>query len=194
MQLPARTENQHLAEAVAGKLGRGVSEVSEPFVTSQKAVFFFYNKHKTHTHKCKEKWRSMMCQRLLNSSAVSPSHKEFCGCAAMPAVIFFYYPKLTVLWHFLKTKPFPTSFVYFLALSIFLPPTKSQSQHQRHVPSLLSPWSRLRWPSAALERLPVSLAGTAGSQSVCRREGGQLAAGRTTPTLVFFCPLSYQEP
>lgn len=33
-----------------------------------------------------------MCQRLLNSSAVSPSHKEFCGCAAMPAVIFFIIP------------------------------------------------------------------------------------------------------
>lgn len=33
-----------------------------------------------------------MCQRLLNSSAVSLSHKEFCGCAAMPAVIFFIIP------------------------------------------------------------------------------------------------------
>lgn len=44
-------------------------------------------------------------------------------------------------------------------------------------------------PGAA-PRLP----GWHGRQSECVSEGGQLAAGRTTPTLVFFCPLSYQEP
>lgn len=135
---------------------------------------------RTHTNAHRRMYREVELTDVpetLNCSAVSPSHKESCGCTAMPFVIF--YTKLTGLWHLMKTKPFQISFVCFLAPSIFLPPTKSQSQHQCGVPSLVSPWSRLRWPSAALQRLPTSwlarpLIWQLGQAASSRRAGRQL--------------------
>lgn len=123
-----------------------------------------------------------MCQRLLNSSAVSLSHKEFCGCAAMPAVIFFIIPKLTVLWHFLKTKPFPTSSTVNFSPSYQITVPTSTSRPLAGV-TLVEVAMALCCPGAA-PRLP----GWHGRQSECVSEGGQLAAGRTTPTLGFFLP------
>lgn len=94
-----------------------MSEVSEPFVTSQKAVVFFLQQtQNTHTHMQREVELNDVPEtfKLLSSFSFPQGILWLCCNACCH---FFYYPKLTVLWHFLETKPFPTSFVYFLALS-----------------------------------------------------------------------------
>lgn len=175
MQLPARTENQHLAEAVAGKLGRGVSEVSEPFVTSQKA------NTNTHTHMQREVELNDVPEtfKLLSSFSFPQGILWLC-CKA--CCHFFYYPKLTVLWHFLKTKPFPTSSTVNFSPSYQITVPTSTSRPLAGV-TLVEVAMALCCPGAA-PRLP----GWHGRQSECVSEGGQLAAGRTTPTLGFFLP------